>query len=332
MTNARADASVVVAIVGLLAACAPRESVPSSQPTVTAPAHTTPSPVEVSTSTPIPERPTGTYEGWIALVADLGSGHDLYVVNPTTLDMRSFGIAGLPPGFPAWSPDWTRIAFIGANDDVYVLEVACLDRGDCQESLTRFDRASRVYSTLSWLPDGEAVVFADIPDIDGRRSRLITLSLSGETTSVVLAEGVGSNPDVAPNGASVLFDSYLGLDQLVLFDISTRSIRPFMGETMELPNSSDGDWSPDGRRVAFETTFGAGFGWGRFDVMVAQADGSSPRVVAEDGMHPDWSPDGGSIVFEREDGLYVVNVATGVERKILDLPLIHSAPMPAWSP
>jgi len=307
----------------------------SAPPTAPAPsAKASPSAASEPTPALSPELqpPEAAFAGWIAFVADLGGGYDLYLIDPVTFDLRAFGLVGLPPGYPAWSPDWAQISFLGPYGDVYLLDVSCLDRGDCRESLSRYKQDDRVLFTVSWLPNEEAVIFATDPSQDRQLPQVKALSLSDGTTSVVLMEG-GPNPRVAPNATSMLFDSYIGPDQLMLFDIDTGSITPLMEKSTRIPNSSSGDWSPDGTQVAFMTTLGEGMGYGvRYEIVVAQADGTEARIVAEDGLHPDWSPDGSQIVFEREDGLYVINLATGDERKITDLPHLHGPPMAAWSP
>ena len=56
-------------------------------------------------------------------------------------------------------------------------------------------------------------------------------------------------------------------------------------------NAYDGPrWSPDGTELAVADPTG---------VVVVQADGSDPRLVATPGFNPAWSPDGGSIAFQR---------------------------------
>jgi Tol biopolymer transport system component len=323
-----------VSIAGLLlvtnAACSGTTAIVTSTPM--APDRTTLSVTAPATSTPAPSHLEGSYKGWIAFVAELAGRYDLYLVDPQTLDVLPFGIADLPPGFPAWSPDWTRIAFFGPDYDIYVLEVSCLDRGDCRESMKRFRQGRRVYLTFSWFPDGKGVIFATKPAVGEGVPQLMTLSLNEEATSVALGDG-GPNPMISPGGGTVLFDSPSGPDRLMTFNLSSHSTSLFIDPAGAVPNSMDGDWSPDGSQVAFMTSLEEGMAYGvRYEIYVAQADGTGSRIVAEKGEHPDWSPDGQSIVFEREDGLYVVNISTAVERKVLDLPRVHSAPFPAWSP
>jgi Tol biopolymer transport system component len=114
---------------------------------------------------------------------------------------------------------------------------------------------------------------------------------------------------------------------------STGITSPFLESATSLPNSIEGEWSPSADQVAFMSTLGQGLAYGvQYEVFVADADGTDPRQVASNGLYPDWSPDGRQLVFEREDGLYVLDLSSGDEQRILEMPKIHYAPMPAWSP
>lgn len=57
----------------------------------------------------------------------------------------------------------------------------------------------------------------------------------------------------------------------------------------------DGQWSPDGRQIAFASDRD-----GDYDIYVMEADGSDVRQLTNDpgdDTDPSWSPDGSRIVF-----------------------------------
>jgi Tol biopolymer transport system component len=96
-------------------------------------------------------------------------------------------------------------------------------------------------------------------------------------------------------------------------------------------------WSPDGDRIAFQTSGGDG----GTAIVVVNADGSGEAVLARtpqgSDIAPAWSPDGGTIVYasiRNEDwGIYAVPATGGPERTLI--PAGHSLGYvddPTWSP
>ena len=89
------------------------------------------------------------------------------------------------------------------------------------------------------------------------------------------------------------------------------------------------DWSPDGTKIAFESSREGG----RFQIYVMDADGKNV-IRLTDGRwqtrDPDWSPDGQQIAFSVEDREFHIDVmdADGRNRKKLEDQARH----PSWSP
>jgi Tol biopolymer transport system component len=67
------------------------------------------------------------------------------------------------------------------------------------------------------------------------------------------------------------------------------------------------DWSPDGTRIVYDSESPEG-GDG---IWVANADGSDPRKLIDNGSVPAWSPDGTKIAFARPDIGEVVSFGDG---------------------
>ena len=172
----------------------------------------------------------------------------------------------------------------------------------------------------------------------------------GTAGAVVLLTGnppgrTRSSPDVSSLRASCQEGSNLlsfvstrtGREQIYLLDVR----RPeHLTQITTLPGFvMDPAWSPDGRRVAFR--------WFRpntdtVGVYVADADGSSVRLLAEPAGMPDWSPDGRSIAFANLDpehrGISVAEVDDALAGEESAVRIVTEADAdvpeeaPAWSP
>jgi Tol biopolymer transport system component len=92
-------------------------------------------------------------------------------------------------------------------------------------------------------------------------------------------------------------------------------------------------WSPDGTRIAFQTTRGVRPPSGETNIFVIDADGSDERQLTRPpgfrygGSSPDWSPDGARIAFGSAHGLALVRPSGG------SVTLVGvSGDAPRWSP
>lgn len=95
-------------------------------------------------------------------------------------------------------------------------------------------------------------------------------------------------------------------------------------------------WSPDGRRLVFESSRLSG----RFGIWVMTADGGGAVRLTRDGAIPVWAPDGSAIAFIRApkgyDQVWLMNPDGRDQRQLTTPPSMgddHAQDsMPAWSP
>jgi Tol biopolymer transport system component len=167
-------------------------------------------------------------------------------------------------------------------------------------------------------PDGRTIAFTS--DRDGQ-PRIWLKQVTGEGEAALTA-GPDDFPRFSPDGTQILFTRPDGA--------ATSLYRAAVlgGEARRLvEGAAEGDWSPDGRRIAFLRLTSEG-GQTVTVVTVAAADGSEPREVAKvpGGMRaPRWSPDGreiavvpvpGALLAGAQQGVVVVSVDGGEVRTV----------------
>jgi hypothetical protein len=231
-------------------------------------------------------------------------------------ESRALTTRGIRQGGARWSPDGTWIAYTNRNLTRH--RAIHLVRADGSED-RRLLRRNDGY-TVAWTPDGRSLVF-DESDIHHRfsvRSDLRVVEIKSGRVRRLTRGARAREPDVAPDGARVVFVRQLG-DRTELAVIGMDGT----GQA-DLTQSELGvQWarprfSPDGRRIAASRMRPTG----EVDLVVVDMDGAGVRGLTADrakDVEPAWTPDGTHLVFRSDrDGvsnLYAIALdATGMVR------------------
>jgi Tol biopolymer transport system component len=227
-----------------------------------------------------------------------------------------------------WSPDGQKIAFTAwsaATSDVFVMNAD----GSGKQKLTSGDSWE---SGVAWSPDGPKIAFVRgfggdsgiyVMNADGSGQRRLTSEASSELAW-------------SPLGNKIAFMSRRdGNAEIYVMNADGSQQRNLTRNTVGDRNPV---WSPDGRRIAFESNW---------QVNIMNADGSGQRRLTRNGARnfsPAWSPDGRKIAFERRVGrvkygpcngcgrasnfeVHVINADGTKERT-----LAKDGARPSWSP
>jgi eukaryotic-like serine/threonine-protein kinase len=143
-------------------------------------------------------------------------------------------------------------------------------------------------------PDGKLVAFVSARD---GRSRIWLKQLADGTEAAITAGPDDSAPRFSSDGSVILFTRTDGGTR-AMYRVPTLG-----GDPRKLvDDASDGDWSPDGKRIAFVRNRGTSVRLST--VCTASVDGGNVREIAstaeEDLISPRWSPDGQSLAITQQ--------------------------------
>jgi len=191
----------------------------------------------------------------------------------------------VPDGRAAWSPDGTRLAFVGNQDgpaDVYVLD---LTTGD----VANLTNTPEDEGDPTWSPDGSTLAFWSLAS--GNQDIHTMPADGGAATPLTDDPADDADPSWSPGGATIAFSS----NRSGNWDLFTMAADG-SGQT---PITSDGAddqdpaWSPDGQAIAFETKRDSvgrpADDWA--EIWAVAPDGSDERrITVRDGLdvHPAW--------------------------------------------
>ncbi|MDX1746602.1 MAG: hypothetical protein R3324_11745 [Halobacteriales archaeon] len=197
-------------------------------------------------------------------------------------------------GFPAWSPDGSRLAFRNDAMDLFVVS----RDGSGQTELTPGDLTG---TNPHWSPDGEWIAYQGS---DASATGIFRVRPDGSDRTLLRALPWEDDrmPRYSPDGTRIAFSSDM---ELYVMDADGANPVPLTA------TPDEGDWyprwSPDGRRLAFHSD--GGTHWA-----VAVVDVSSGTVLdtfgheSLDALYPSWSPDGGRIAFQIQSSVAVGEV------------------------
>jgi TolB protein len=246
--------------------------------------------------------------GKIVYVGTDGVSPDIYTMNADGSAVTNLTNDGRNNDDPEWSPDGTKIVWDTwrqyNNGNVWVMNA---DGSDATALTTQVfaDHSSSIQAT--WSADGASIVFVRTDDDLGPEIYRMGADGSNPTRLTTTSpEADDLQPSVAPNGR-IAFASdrantpFEGFDIYVM-DADGSGVRRLTLDggdptdpTAPRHDSLNPAWSPDGSRIAFDTTRD-----GNREVYVINADGTGLVNVSNDpstDYAPAWSPDGTQLSF-----------------------------------
>ena len=217
-----------------------------------------------------------------------------------------------------YSPDGASIAFIRNTkdvEDIYVMRAS----GGPPRRVT-FD--NRLLSGITWMPDSKEIIFSS--NRGGASWGLWRVAVDGGTAPERLS--IGSEraymPTVSLRGNRLAYASGSWNENIWRVPIGPdqRGGKPEKFITSSMSEEGP-QYSPDGKRIAFQSTRS-----GSFEIWRADADGSNLVQLTSFGGPltgtPRWSPDGSRISFDTRPGphpnIHIISAEGGPPRRFVN--------------
>lgn len=216
---------------------------------------------------------------------------NVFAIAATNLTQLTYDTDKRSYGYPAWSPDGSKIVYsassANSNSSLWVMNA----NGSHQVQITHGNGI--IDLNPDWSPDGSMIAFERI--LGDGSSFIYRINSDGSNQKLLM--GASASPTISPDGKYIAFDAG-GVEGVPVvpeqgFGIYVMNVD---GTNVKRLTDDFGDevapsWSPDGKKIVF-TKDGT--------IQIMDSDGSNITSTGQAGYNARWSPDGKRIAFISE--------------------------------
>lgn len=247
---------------------------------------------------------------------NVGGGREIYVMNEDgTGTRRVTSTNPTPPegvgnftalaDQPAFSPDGTKIAFIGSSSDFSNFDIYVVNSdGTNRVQLTQTADSE---SHPAWSPDGTRLTFSRNSQATGTgsssenyRSHIYVMNADGSGAVKIADVGNDSAPSWSPDGTHIAFSSFAN-------DGSSSRIYTVQPDGTQLTAITPGgfstapSWSPNSQLLTF-SSYDGNTGYYQVALLSASDINGTPTILtngsSQGAFNPVFKSDGNSLVFQ----------------------------------
>jgi Tol biopolymer transport system component/DNA-binding winged helix-turn-helix (wHTH) protein len=264
---------------------------------------------------------------WIAYSdTENGSpGNRAFLLNVETLESREFphDPSCRHDGWLTFSHSGQELAMVCVHNTTSYEYLVADFRGKSKRSLTTL---TEPLSGPLWTGDDKSLILAGI-SAKGNEFEEVRVR-DGEMHKLSIA--MGNWPAISHDGHKLAFsvsDNHVNIWRKDLQHPEAPAVQMYISTRQQ----NNGQYSPDGKRVAFDTSRS-----GTWSVWLADTDGSNLVQISQAGpsRYPRWSPDSRKIAFDMVEpsghlGVYTVDISDRVPHKLKTS--VRESSHPFWS-
>jgi len=227
------------------------------------------------------------------------NNEEIYVMNIDGSGKKNLTQSSGAEGDPLWSPDGSKIAFIGNDDSIYIMDA---------DGTNRVSLGTPVNQAWAWSPDGTKIAFATRNIFNNGIARIHTVAVDGSGQNIVIESASNSTINyvaVSPDSSQIAYGNGTSIYKVSVNGGTEIKLTPdYNPPSFTVYVEGDPTWSADGTKLIFVSDRSVNYKSEK-GLFVMNSDGSNQTLLVSQPYIPGgalkWSTDGLKIAYLLKD-------------------------------